>query len=108
MPITPEMLQNMGGGTQAVQPNRTAYADMIMKQLAQIGQPAIGKSTSTSTLEGGGQGMDLGTLAMMLFYMLNRQKQSGQTGVEGLGDDLFLGDIGGSPSYYDIAGTAFK
>ena len=77
MPITPEMLQNMGGGTQAVQPNRTAYADMIMKQLAQLGEPAISKSTSTSTLEGGGQGMDLGTLAMLIFFMMNQQK--GQT-----------------------------
>ncbi len=108
MPITPEMLQGMGGGTQAVQPNRTAYADMIMKQLSQIGEPAISKSTSTSTLEGGGQGMDLGTLAMLLFYMFSKKNQPGQAGVEGLGDDLFLGDVGGSPSYYDIAGTAFK
>jgi len=55
------------------------YANYILSQLKNIGKPITSKTTSTATTEGGGEGLDLASLAMLLYFMLGNKGTSTTT-----------------------------
>ena len=84
-----------GGGGGA-----TNYADMMLRQLANIGKPLTTTTRSDFTTTGPEQGMDFATLAMLLYFMLGNkgsdQTQSGGNSFSDLFSSL-LGGVGSLP-----------
>jgi len=80
-----------GGGGGA-----TNYADMMLRQLANIGKPLTTTTRSDFTTTGPEQGMDFATLAMLLYFMLGKKDNKDNNSFSDLFSSL-LGGVGSLP-----------
>ena len=77
----------------------TKLAELSLKQLEGIGEPRVTKSTTTQELPS--EGLDLGSLALMLYFALSGQDQ-GQTTETGVSVKTGTGEAG----FGDIMGSS--